>query len=315
MGVERTQTEPTAPAAAPTHSYRPDRIFLAIGIYVAAFMIFPVNDALAKWLALRYPIAEIGAIRNGLHFLIVCGAACFWRSGTLRTLRPGMHLLRGAIMTGTTLCLFGALRTVSLANVTTLLFVAPLLVVALSGPVLGERIRNAQWLAVGGGFVGVALVFRPAIDEFDWGMPLALGAAVCGALHQLVSRELSRTDGPLVGLFYVTLVGTAALGTLALFDWRPPSIEDWAVMAAMGLIAAAGYFAVFKAIELASPARLAPFYYLQIITAIALGYGMFGDIPDVWTVLGLTVIVGAGLVCLGLERVRRRAPVARARPS
>src|SRR6185295_10476526 len=85
---------------------RPDRIFLAIGIYVAAFMIFPVNDALAKWLALRYPIAEIGAIRNGVHFLIVCGAACFWqRSGTLRTLRPGMHLLRGAIMTGTTLCL------------------------------------------------------------------------------------------------------------------------------------------------------------------------------------------------------------------
>ncbi len=214
-------------------------------------------------------------------------------------------------MAGTTLCLFGALRTVSLANVTTLLFVAPLLVVALSGPVLGERIRNAQWLAVGGGFVGVALVFRPAIDEFDWGMPLALGAAVCGALHQLVSRELSRTDGPLVGLFYVTLVGTAALGTLALFDWRTPSIEDWAVMAAMGLIAAAGYFAVFKAIELASPARLAPFYYLQIITAVALGYGMFGDIPDAWTVLGLTVIVGAGLVCLGLERVRRRAPVAR----
>ena len=276
-------------------------------------MIFPVNDALAKWLALRYPIAEIGAIRNGLHFLIVCGAACFWqRAGTLRTLRPGLHLLRGAIMTGTTLCLFGALRTVSLANVTTLLFVAPLLVVALSGPVLGERIRNAQWLAVGGGFVGVALVFRPAIDEFDWGMPLALGAAVCGALHQLVSRELSRTDGPLVGLFYVTLVGTAVLGTLALFDWRTPSIEDWAVMAAMGLIAAAGYFAVFKAIELASPARLAPFYYLQIITAVALGYGMFGDIPDAWTMLGLTVIVGAGLVCLGLERARRRAPVARA---
>jgi drug/metabolite transporter (DMT)-like permease len=84
--------------------------------------------------------------------------------------------------------------------------------VALSGPVLGERIRLVQWLGVGAGFVGVALVFRPAIEEFDWGMPLALGAAVCGALHQLVSRELSRTDGPLVGLFYVTLVGTLFLG-------------------------------------------------------------------------------------------------------
>ncbi len=288
---------------------QPDRILRAIAIYAAAFMIFPVSDALAKQLALRYPIAEIGAIRNGVHFLTVCGVACFWRrAGTLRTLRPGLHLLRGAIMAGTTLCLFAALRTVSLANVTTLLFVAPLFVVALSGPLLGERIRPGQWLAVGAGFVGVALVFRPALDAFDWGMPLALAAAVCSAFSQIVSRKLSQTDGPLVGLFYVTLVGTAALGTLALFDWRAPSIEDSAVMVVMGLIATAGYFAVFKAIELASPARLAPFYYLQIITAVALGYGMFGDVPDEWTVLGLTVIVGAGLICLGLERVRRRAP-------
>jgi drug/metabolite transporter (DMT)-like permease len=314
VGVERPATDRIALASEPTRADRPDRILWAIAIYVAAFMIFPLNDALAKRLAVRYPIAEIGAIRNGVHFLIVCGVACFWqRAGTLRTARPGLHLLRGAIMAGTTLCLFGALRTVSLANVTTLLFVAPLLVVALSGPVLGERIRLVQWLAVGAGFVGVALVFRPAIEEFDWGMPLALGAAVCGALHQLVSRELSRTDRPLVGLFYVTLVGTGVLGTLALLDWRTPSIEDCAVMAAMGLIAAAGYFAVFKAIELASPARLAPFYYLQIITAVALGYGMFGDIPDAWTVLGLAVIVGAGLICLGLERARRRSPVARTR--
>jgi drug/metabolite transporter (DMT)-like permease len=277
-------------------------------------MIFPVSDALAKRLAVRYPIAEIGAVRNCVHFAVVCGVACFWqRAGTLQTARLGLHLLRGAIMSGTTLCIFGALRTVSLANLTTVLFAAPLFVVALSGPLLGERIRYGQWLAVGAGFAGVALVFRPAVHEFDWGMPLVLIAAVCSALYQLVSRKLSHTDGPLVGLFYVTLVGTAVLGSLAAFDWRAPSIEDWALMVVMGLIAAAGYFAVFKAIELASPARLAPFYYLQIITAVGLGYGVFGDIPDAWTMMGLTVIVAAGLVCLGIERVRGRARISPAR--
>jgi drug/metabolite transporter (DMT)-like permease len=192
---------------------------------------------------------------------------------------------------------------------TTLLFVSPLFVVALSGPLLGERIRYGQWLAVGAGFAGVALVFRPEVHEFDWGMPLALIAAVCSALSQLVSRKLSHTDRPLVGLFYVTLVGTAVLGTLAVFDWRRPLLEDLALMVVMGLIAAAGHFAVFKAIELASPARLAPFYYLQIITAVALGYWAFGDIPDAPTLLGLTVIVAAGLVCLGMERVRRGARI------
>ena len=169
--------------------------------YAAAFMIFPVSDALAKQLALRYPIAEIGAIRNGVHFLTVCGVACFWRrAGTLRTLRPGLHLLRGAIMAGTTLCLFAALRTVSLANVTTLLFVAPLFVVALSGPLLGERIRPGQWLAVGAGFVGVALVFRPALDAFDWGMPLAL-AARSAARSPRSCRESCRKPTGLLSAF------------------------------------------------------------------------------------------------------------------
>jgi drug/metabolite transporter (DMT)-like permease len=268
-------------------------------------MLLPVSDALAKRLVVRYPIAEIGAIRNGMIFVIVCAVALFWSgAGSLRTARMGLHLLRGAIMVGTTLCLFGALRTVSLANATTLLFVAPLFVVALSGPLLGERIRFGQWLAVGAGFVGVAFVFRPAVEEFDWGMPLALIAAVCGGLYQIVSRKLSHTDRPLVGVFYVTLVGTAVLGSLAAFDWRAPAIEDWGLLAVMGLIASAAYFAIFKAIELASPARLAPFYYLQIITAVALGYAMFGDLPDGWTMLGLAVIVGAGLMCFGMERAR-----------
>src|SRR6187549_1256272 len=141
------------------------RVVWAIALYSASFMIFPVSDAMAKHLAMRYPVAEIGAVRNAVHLGVVCAAAFFWYGArTLRTLRPGWQALRGAVAACATLCMFGALRTVSLANVVTLLFVAPLFVVALSGPMLGERIRHGQWLAVGAGLLGVVLVARPTLD-------------------------------------------------------------------------------------------------------------------------------------------------------
>jgi len=283
----------------------------AIALYTVSFAIFPVSDTLAKRLATRYPVAEIGAMRNAVHLVVVCGAAFFWYGArTLRTSRPWTQALRGAVAAAATLCMFAALRTVSLANVVTLLFASPLFVVALSGPMLGEKIRPGQWLAVCTGLAGVALVARPTLDGFGWGVPLAIAAAACSALNQVMSRKLAKHDKPLVGLFYVSLAGTVLLGGVSIFEWRAPQTEDLGLMIAMGLIAAVGYFGVFKAIELASPHRLAPFYYLQIITAVTLGYWVFGDIPDGWVVLGMAVIIGAGLICLALERSRgERGPV------
>jgi len=285
-----------------------DRVFWAIAAYALSFMIFPVSDALAKRLAVRYPIAEIGAIRYGVHFLIVCGTALFWQGKTaLRTTRRASHLLRGALMASTTLCIFAALRTTALANVAIILFVTPLVVVALSGTILRETVRAEQWVAVGIGFAGVLLVMQPTSEGIGWGMVLAVTAAICSALYQLVSRRLATTERPLVGLFYVTLVGTTVLGTLAMPEWQNPLAADWALMVLMGVIAAAGYFGIFKSIELASPAQLAPFFYLQIITAVALGYEMFGDVPDAWALVGMVIIVAAGLVCVALQQARRRA--------
>jgi drug/metabolite transporter (DMT)-like permease len=314
VAVEEAPTDDAEPVSAPARMPGSHYVMWAIVVYAVSFMIFPVSDALAKRLALRYPVAEIAAIRFGTHFLIVCGAVVFrYGIGALRTGRPATHLLRGALMATTTLFIFEALRTTSLADVTIILFVAPLFVVALSGPALGEKVCFGQWAAVGTGLAGVVLVIRPTLDGFGWGMALAMVAAICSALYQIVSRQLARTERPLVGLFYLTLVGTGVLGALAMPTWRAPLLEDLAQMILMGLIAAAGYFGIFKAIELAPPARLAPFYYLQIVTAVALGYAVFGEMPDVWAMLGMAVIIAAGLVCLALEQSRRGAGVSAAR--
>ena len=176
--------------------------------------------------------------------------------------------------------------------------------VALSGPLLGEKIRAGQWVAVGTGLLGVLFVLRPTPAGLGWGTLIAMGAAVCSALYQIVSRKLSHTERPVVGLFYVTLVGMIVLGALAIPVWQMPLPQDWIMLIVMGVIAATAYYGIFKAIELASPARLAPFYYLQIMTGVGMGYAMFDDTPDAWAILGMVVIVTSGLVCMGMERRR-----------
>ena len=253
-------------------------------------------------------------MRNAVHLVIVCAAAFFWYGArTLRTSRPAWHALRGAVAAAATLCMFAALRTVPLANVVTLLFITPLFLVALSGPVLGEKIRRGQWIAVCAGLAGVVFVARPTLDGFGWGVPLAIAAAAFSAVNQVMSRKLAQHDKPLVGLFYISMAGTVLLGAVSALEWRAPRGEDLLLMIAMGLVAAVGYFGVFKAIELAPPHRLAPFYYLQIITAVSLGYWVFDEVPDAWAMFGMAVIIAAGLVCFALER--SRGPKSQAPPT
>jgi drug/metabolite transporter (DMT)-like permease len=275
------------------------RVGWAIAMYASSFMLLTVSDALAKRLAVRYPVTEIAAVRFGLHFCFVCATVAACRGvGALHTKRLPLHVLRGALMACSTLCVFGALRSTPLATVTIILFVTPLFVVALQSPVLGEVVPRMQWIAVLVGLGGAVVVLRPAMGEPSPGMLLATVAALCGASYQLASRRLARTERPLVGLFYVTLVGTISVGALAIPEWRVPGTDDWPYMIAMGLIAAAAYFGIFKSIEFASPARLAPFFYLQIITAIALSYAVFDEVPDAGALLGMCAIVASGLVCM-----------------
>ena len=287
---------------------QPDRIGRAIALYAVSFMIFPVSDALAKRLALRYPIAEIGAIRNGVHLVTVCGVACFWRRAgrferaaglapaaraddggydavPLRGIAYGLPCERGDAFVRRAVVRRGTFR-----------------------PAAGRGIRFGQWLAVGAGFVGVALVFRPASRRVRMGH--ALGDRRCG-LQRAESSRIAQAvaNRRASGRPFLCDARSAPQRweRVSIFEWRSAPAEDFAVTIVMGLIATAGYFGVFRAIELASPARLAPFYYLQIITAVAPGTAIRRDTRR-WARLGMTVIVGAGLICLGLERVRRRAP-------
>jgi drug/metabolite transporter (DMT)-like permease len=134
----------------------------------------------------------------------------------------------------------------------------------------------------------------------------AVAAACCYALYQITTRQLSYSDAPLTTLSYTALVGALFSSFAVPFGWIWPDVEGWAFMALVGLIGGLGHFCVIKAFQAAPAAVVAPFGYSSIIWSTSFGFLIFGDLPDVWTIFGGTIIIGSGIYILHRERVRGR---------
>ncbi len=231
------------------------------------------------------------------------GGPRFWRTRRLR-----LQLIRSALLLAATFCFFGGLRYLPLAEASAIAFLAPVFVVVLSGPILGERAPRARWASAIAGFLGVLIVLRPGSAVFHPAALLMIGMALANALYALFTRKLADED-PHTSLFYSALVGTVGM-TIALpfgigEGWPP--LRDAAVFLLLGLLAGLGHWCVIRAFSRAPAALLTPFSYLQMIWAIAYGYLLFGQLPDLTSGLGMAVIVGSGLALAWIER-RRRSP-------
>ena len=185
-----------------------------------------------------------------------------------------------------------------LAEVTALTFASPLVVVALSGPLLGERTSLHDWLGVLAGFAGILVIVRPGAGAFAWAALLPLACAACFALFQLTTRLVGRSDHPAATLAWTILVGLLVTSPLLLIDWRPVEVAGWALMIVSGTMLRG--VAVLSRLRLppAPAALLAPFTYTQIAPAVFLGFILFGAVPDFWAVAGTAVVIGAGLYVL-----------------
>ena len=191
----------------------------------------------------------------------------------------------------------------------TILFTSPLLITALSVPILGERVGIHRWAAVVTGFTGILFVMRPGAGLVQGAALFALLAAFCLALSNVVTRIIARTDHAFTTALYMATVGTALLSLLAPFHWRTPDWAAWGWMALSGLLGGVGHIGVIKSIQMAPVSAVAPLSYLQILSATALGYVVFGNLPDAWTLAGLAVIVGSGLYVFHRERRAARGAV------
>ncbi|NQW11334.1 MAG: DMT family transporter [Alphaproteobacteria bacterium] len=284
----------------------PDRPMLGIGLMLASVAVLPIMDGIAKAMAEHYAIVQLVWARFFFQSLAIAPLAA-WRhpSAMRRPERLPLQVVRGLCILVATGLFFTAITTMPIADALALLFVAPLIVTALSPVVLDEAVGLRRWMAVLVGFAGALVILRPGFGVLQPGAVFALGAGGCFALYVLLTRRLSHAAPPLVTLSITSLVGLAVTSALLPAVWVTPDSVDLMRMAAMGMIGAVGHYLMIRAYEQAPASLLAPFGYGEIVTATIIGYIWFGDFPDGITWIGIAILVASGVYISIRERVRR----------
>ncbi len=231
--------------------------------------------------------------------------------GMVRAARPGTQILRSLMNLCGTIAMFFGLRYLQLAEAVSILFVMPLLIAALSVPLLGERLDVERWIIVAVGFGGVLVILRPGLGVVHPAAVLVFGAAIAVSLYNILTRKVARDDRPETTLVYSTLLGTIAMSAVVPFDWIWPSAYGWSVMVACALCGAVGHWLMILAMQRAPAPILAPYHYTQIIWATIFGVTIFDQIPDLLTYVGATIVIASGLYLSYRETTLRGAAVPR----
>ena len=280
----------------------------AVMLIIATGTVLAGMDGLAKLLALELPIIVVLWARYFFHTVITFSAYSIKTQSLdfLRARRPGLQLIRALALFGATSFMYLAITRMPLGDAAAIQFLAPVLVTALSGLLLGEQVGPRRWMGVGFGFIGVLLVARPGSGVLGWNALLPLATAALLAVYMMMTRIIRNKDDPAATTFYSTALGALVLSVLVFFNWQTPTVTEWSLMVAMGSAGAAGHFMLVKAFHSAEASVLAPFTYAQVVAAIAWGYLLFADVPSIWTVAGASVVIGSGLYVWYREsRVKR----------
>ena len=280
----------------------------ALPVFLLAGFCLTSLDTTAKYLVQDNSLFLVVWARYVGQMLVVAPIA--WHragNGFWRTRHLSVQLQRSAMLLGATVCLYGGLRYLPLAEGSAILFLAPMLIVMLSGPLLREKPTRARWVASITGFVGVLILLRPGSAIFHPAALLLLGAALFNAFYNMLTRKLIYEDVHTT-LFHSALVGTVVL-TAALpwgFDQISLTLSHGGLLLLLGLLAGLGHWFVIAAYVLAPASLLSPFTYVQMIWAVAYGYVIFGQLPDHWSMVGICVIVASGVYLAVMEHRRKR---------
>ncbi len=277
-----------------------ERPWAAMGLLLLAQQLIPLLDTLAKLLTQDFSIWQVAWARFVFHLLPLL-PLIYWRHGMaafFRVRQPRLQMLRSLFMVAATCLFFGALARIPLADAVALIFIAPLVITALAPVFLGETVDARRWAAVGFGFLGVLIIVRPGFQSVELGTLLALGCGCAFAGYAIATRHLSLSAPPLVTLAMTAVVGSLVLSLLVVVEgslWRPPSGQEWAMMVALGMVAALAHLLMILAYERAPASLLAPFSYTEIVGASILGYLVFDQFPDLFTWIGIGIIIVSGI--------------------
>jgi len=278
---------------------------IGIALMCGAVGTFSCLDTTAKYLGRHIDVMQVVWARYTFALLLTFIISNpLSRRGLLRTARPALQIVRAAILLTSTLLNFFALRYLRLDQVLAITFSTPFVVAALSGPTLGEWVGPRRWAAIGFGFIGVLVVTRPGFGIVHPAAILAVLATLAYAAYFLTTRVLSRTDSNETTLFYSNFVGAALMLPVAPFFWTWPALWQLGLMILAGALASFGHYMLIAAHRRAPASLLSSFIYSQLVWVVALGYAVFGDVPDAYTLAGASIVIASGLYVFHRERVR-----------
>lgn len=278
-----------------------------IAFMLLAMTIFSFQDVLSTALAANHSPFFIAMWRYW-----VFGAVCLvllWRTGFLHGLKSGQPLLQIARSIGLSLEICVAILSfhlIGLAGTTAIFAFGPLLVVALSGPLLGERVGWRRWAAIGVGFIGMLLIIRPGTQTLSLGLGTAILAMVMFALYGLATRRVAETDTAMTSFYYTGVFGALIMTLIGPWFWSTMAPFEMLLMAMLCVSGMLGHFTLIKALEVAEASSLQPFAYFQTVFSMTLGVVVFREIVPASTVIGGAIVIGAGLFAFWRERVRAR---------
>jgi drug/metabolite transporter (DMT)-like permease len=275
---------------------------------VLATFCFGCLDTMSKYLVAHYPASSLVWLRYVMQTVVMM-AIFLPRIGLrlVRTSSPGVQVLRSLMLVFSSVVFVVALNHMQIAEVASIVFLAPIIVALAGGPLLGERVGMRTWLALAGGFTGVLLIIRPGGNAFTWWALLPLGCAFMFAGYQILTRKLAGRDDPITTLFYPGLLACLAIppvfpGSISGLPVVPLHV---AMLVAIGILGAVGHFLLIRAHGLAPATLLSPFGYTQLLVVLGLGWLVFGQLPDGIALAGIALIAGSGLALILTARSSR----------
>ncbi len=282
----------------------------AISLVLTSCLLFALLDASAKYLVLGGMSAPFVVwVRFAVHLVLAFILLRGWSNKRLFAYQNlPAQILRGCCLFGSTIFNFLALKTLPLADAVTINFFAPMVITALAGPLLGEWAGWRRWLAIGVGLIGVLVVTRPGFGHVGIGHGYAFLSVLSYCCYAIMTRSMSRTETSESLIFYSALTPVVLFSpSIPLAASMPPDLLSWVLLLGLGVFGGLGHWLVIQAYKRAPVSALAPYPYSQIVYAVALGYLVFGDIPDRYTVVGAAIIIASGLYIVRREQTLRKA--------
>lgn len=297
-----------APPPIPPKTPASDRTTAAIMVMLAVCFIFAMQDGFSRVLAESYPPVFVVMIRYWILAIFVIALVSRHPGGlkrAIRTKRPLTQIARGVLLVVEVLIMVEAFVRLGLIETHAVFTVYPLLVAALSGPVLGEKVGWRRWMAIGIGFIGILVILQPGEGAMRIEALLPFAAALMFALYGLLTRHVSRDDPAMVSFFWTGIAGAVAISLVGIWDWQWLSAIDWFWMICLCICGMSSHYLLIRAYEMAEASALQPFAYTQLVWSSIIGVVLFGDILRPNVVIGAGIVVAAGLFTLWRQRVKQ----------